>query len=79
MILDLYARVMCRAIWAARRILPAKDGPLPDIEVAHRDWEWSGRHVCENCGKGCRHKFVEWLPERIVTATCSRCGFEATL
>jgi hypothetical protein len=70
---------MCRLIWAARRILPAKDGALPDIPWLRRDWEWDSDHECENCGHKGRHHFVEWMPERVVTATCPHCGLEATL
>lgn len=78
-LLSAYAHLMCRAIWAARRIFPAGEGETPDIKVARRDYEWSGRHVCENCGFSGRHKFIEWVPERVVTAECPRCGIEATL
>jgi hypothetical protein len=79
-ILNAYARLMCRLIWAARRIFPAKDGPLPDIKVAHRhDFEWSGKHECENCGKTCRHKFITWVDDGVTTAECSLCGLEATI
>lgn len=78
-LLSVYAHVMCRAIWAARTILPAKDGGLPDIPILRRDWEWTSDHLCENCGHRGRHRFIEWLPEQVVTATCGRCGFEGTL
>lgn len=77
--LDLYARLMCRVIWAARRILPAREGELPNIPWLRRDWEWHSDHECENCGYKGRHHFIEWLPERTVTATCPKCGLEATL
>lgn len=77
--LDIYARLMCRAIWAARKFLPAKEGPLPDIGWLKRDWEWTSDHLCENCGHKGRHRFIEWMPERTITARCGLCGFEATL
>jgi hypothetical protein len=70
---------MCRLIWAVRRILPAKDGALPNISWLRRDWEWDSDHECESCGHRGRHHFVEWMPERVVTATCPHCGLEATL
>lgn len=78
-LLSLYARLMCRAIWAARRVFPAKDGGLPDIEVAHRDWEFTAWHFCDVCRTGCRHKFIAWADEDVTTAECTHCGFEATL
>ena len=80
MILNAYARLMCRLIWAARRVFPAKDGPLPNVKVARNyDFEWCGRHECENCGRTCRHKFIQWCDEDVTTAECSNCSFEATL
>lgn len=77
--LNVYARVMCRAIWAARKFIPAREGELPNIAVTKRDFEWSGKHRCENCGKKCRHRFIDWNDEDVTTAECSRCGFEGTL
>lgn len=77
--LDAYAQVMCRAIWAARRIFPAKDDGLPDIAVAHRDWEWQSEHTCELCGFSGKHKFIQWMDEDVTTAECPRCLFEGTL
>lgn len=79
-LLNAYAKVMCHAIWTARRFFPARDDGLPDIKVArNHDWEWHGRHECENCGKTCRHKFIDWVDEPVTTAECSNCGLEATL
>lgn len=77
-LLSLYALAMCQAIWAVRRVLPpANVEPIRNILL--RDWEWDSDHECENCGFKGRHHFVEWLPERVVTATCGQCGLEATL
>jgi hypothetical protein len=77
-LLNLYALAMCQAIWAVRRVFPpANVEPIKNILL--RDFEWTGDHECENCGFKGKHVFIEWLPERVVTATCSHCGFEATL
>lgn len=77
-LLHAYAHLMCHAIWAARRVFPPGNSePVPNF--LRRDWEWTSPHHCENCGHNGRHRFVEWLPERVVTATCPSCGFEATL
>lgn len=79
-LLNAYAQVMCHAIWAARRFFPARDDGLPDIKVARNyDFEFHGKHECENCGKTCRHKFINWCDEDVTTAECSSCGLEATL
>lgn len=80
-LLNAYAKVMCHAIWTARRFFPARDDGLPDIPIALRDWEWAGWHVCENCGRHARHRFIEWIEPTgpITTAECMSCGFEATL
>lgn len=77
--LDLYSRIMCRAIWAARSIFPAADDPAPGQAWTRRDYEWTAVHECENCGHKAKHSFIEWMPERVVTATCGDCNFEATL
>jgi hypothetical protein len=79
MILSLYARLMCRLIWAARRILPAKDGALPNISWLRRDWEWDSDHECEQCGHRGRHHFIAWMDEDVTTAECLNCRFEATI
>lgn len=78
-LLNLYAQLMCRAIWAARSIFPARDEGLPDIKVTRRDFEWHGKHLCENCGRKCRHRFIDWADEPVTTAECSNCLFEGTL
>lgn len=77
--LDGYAWLMCRAIWAIRKHLPAKEGGLPDIAVARRDWEWNSWHYCEVCRRGGRHRFIAWVDEDVTTAQCPHCSFEATL
>lgn len=77
-LLRAYAELMCRAIWAARKVFPpANDIPVPNFLL--RDWEWTSDHYCEMCGHKGRHTFIEWMPERVVTATCGLCGFEGTL
>lgn len=77
-LLHLYAEVMCRAIWVARKVFPAgNDAPVPNF--LRRDYEWTASHRCEACGHDGRHRFIEWLPERTVTAECPRCGLEATI
>jgi hypothetical protein len=77
-LLNLYANLMCHAIWAARRVFPPAEGE-PEKNIPFRDYEWSAEHYCENCKHKGRHAFIEWLPERVTTATCGRCGLEATL
>jgi hypothetical protein len=44
-----------------------------------RDYEWTEYHFCEVCRERRKHHFVEWMPERVVTARCFGCGFEGTL
>lgn len=80
-LLGIYAQVMCRAIWAARRFLPAGDNGLPAIAVAKRDWEWDAFRECEACGHHGRHRMIEWIEADgpVTTAECMHCGLEATL
>ena len=77
--LEGYAAVLVVMIQTMRRIFPPPNDPLAPGNWAHRDFEWFGGFRCPNCGHRTRHHFVEWLPERVVTAECGSCGFEATL
>lgn len=81
-LIDWYSRVLVRTIWfllVITRPFRHPDTGRPELNVLYRDYEWTARHECENCGSRCKHRYVEWLPERVVTATCSECGFEGTL
>lgn len=78
-LLSVYAQLMCRAIWTVRRVVPAVDGPLPDVAVAKRDWEWRSNHVCQSCRHEGRHRFIAWTDEDVTTAECPACGFEEKL
>lgn len=77
--LNAYAEVAVRALEAYRRVFPAKEDTFTHPPLAPRDYEWQSVHFCPMCGHRTKHTFIEWLPERVVTATCRPCGFEGTL
>jgi hypothetical protein len=77
--LEAYAALVVGAICLARRAFPGGVEFPPHPSLQKRDYEWTAKHECDNCGRKTRHTFIEWLPERVVTATCGRCGFEGTL
>ena len=78
-LLDAYAGLMVRGIEAVRRFFPASEGEAPVPNFLYRDYEWQGKHFCDNCEHRTKHDFVEWLPEHVITATCRACSFEGTL
>jgi hypothetical protein len=70
---------MVNAICLIRRVFPASDGAPEPTPWAHRDYEWFAKFRCPMCRHKTLHHFIEWLPERVVTARCGACGFEGTL
>lgn len=41
-----------------------------------RDYEWTHHASCVPCQDYTNHRFIEWLPDRIVTQECCVCGLE---
>ena len=78
-LLDIYAGLMVRGIEAVRRFFPAGEGEALKPNFLYRDYEFDSVAFCQNCGHRTRHHMIEWLPERVIVATCKVCSFEATL
>lgn len=79
--IDAVAWVLTRMVWIGLRIYqPFRKPDDPSCDMPHpRDYEWTDYHWCEVHKGWAKHHFILWQPERVTTARCFSCGFEATL